>query len=908
MNDPTAQEPHMLSNLTVAEKRELLKNFLSLRTGATQHVLPLSFGQQSLWVVYQLAPQSPAYNFLYAARITSDLDEAALVRACQALVERHPPLRSTFRLEEGKPVQRILPQLKLDVAITSAQTWSEAELIAHMRDLADQPFDLERGPVLRIHLFRRQKEHVLLLVFHHIVADLWSMDVLVDELQHIYQAERSGHRAALPPLPSQFADFVRWQFANVYGPRGQKAWEYWQQELAGELPVLQLPTDRPRPAVQTYNGNAYNWPLDSDTVQRLRGLGRKHGTTLFVPLLATFEVLLHRVSGQRQFLVGTAIADRGRPEWERLVGYFINQVALRAHLDGGTTFAGLVAKTRDKMHQALAHQEYPFGLIVKRLQPRRDPSHPPVFQVMFIWDKAQDQQPPNQNSNGMAKPPLRMESLLMEQRGAPFDLTLIIFETGDKLTASFRYNTDLFDEQTIVRLARHFSALLKNLLDRPETPLADLALPTAEERRVLLEDWNRTSRPYPDDVCFHQLVEQQAQARPEAPAVALADQHMNYGELNAAANRLARHLQSLGVGPGRNVALCLPRTPAAIVSILAAWKTGAAYVPLDPAYPVNRLASMIEDARPAVVLVAGDNYPLLTQRADLQVIRLDLIEEELERLPTTNLKPAATPDDPAYIIFTSGSTGRPKGTVLCHRGLCNMSQAQVEVFRTEPHDRVLQFASLSFDASVFEMAMALRVGACLVLPTQAAQLPGEELLRLLREQKVSNATLPPSVLAALPAAHLPELRTLIVAGEACSSELVATWGRDRRFFNAYGPTETTIWATVAECVADGQTPSIGKPIANTRAYVLDDYLQPVPVGVPGELHVAGPGLALGYLNQPGLTAEKFIPDPFAPSDGGLMYKTGDLVRYRSDGSLEFLGRRDQQVKVSGFRIELEEIQ
>lgn len=907
MKDPTAQMPP-LAGLSVAEKRELLKNFLSLRNGGTQHVLPLSFGQQSLWVVYQLAPHSPAYNFLYAARITSELDEGALARACQTLVDRHPPLRSTFRLEDGKPVQRILPRMKVDVAITSAQTWSENELVAHMRQQADQPFDLEHGPVLRIHLYRRQGEHVLLLVFHHIVADLWSMDILVDELQHIYQAERSGQQADLLPLSAQFADFVRWQFANVYGPRGQKAWEYWQRELAGDLPVLQLPTDHPRPAVQTYNGDAYNWDLEPDTVLRLRGLTRKHGTTLFVPLLAAFEVLLHRVSGQKQFLVGTAVADRGRPEWERLVGYFINQVALRAHLDGGTTFAALVDKTRDKLHQALAHQDYPFGLIVKRLQPRRDPSHTPVFQVMFIWDKAHEKHAPGQATNGIARPPIEMSSLLMEQRGAPFDLTLIIFETADKLTASFRYNTDLFDEETIIRLSSHFSSMLKDLLDKPETPLAEHALPTREERQVLLEDWNRTARPFPDNVCFHKLIEQQAEARPEATAIIFENQQLTYGELNARANRLARHLQTLGVGVGKNVGLCLPRSPETIVAILATWKAGAAYVPLDPAYPASRLDGMIDDARPAVVLTIGDN-PILVLPAGTQRIRLDRIDAELTRLSPTNLECTATASDPAYIIFTSGSTGRPKGTVLAHRGLCNMSQAQVEVFQTEPHDRVLQFASLSFDASVFEIAMGLRVGACLVLPTPGAVLPGEGLLRLLREQKVSNATLPPSVLAALPATGLPDLRTLIVAGEACSAELVSTWGRGRRFFNAYGPTETTVWATVAQCVPDGSPPSIGKPIANTRVYVLDDYLQPVPVGVPGELHIASPGLALGYLQQPALTAEKFIPDPFVGDLASpLMYKTGDLVRYRPDGSLEFLGRRDQQVKVNGFRIELEEIQ
>jgi amino acid adenylation domain-containing protein len=904
--------PAALVGLSVAEKRELLKSLLSLGNATTPQ--PLSFGQQSLWVVHQLAPSSSAYNFLYAARITSELDESALGRAFQALAERHPALRSTFHLDDGKPVQRIQPHMPLAVAMVEASGWSQDELICHMRAEADRPFDLERGPALRISLYRLGPgRHALLLVVHHIIADLWSMDVLVEELRQIYLAERSGSAASLPAPTAQFTDYIRWQIANVYGPRGHKAWEYWRQELAGTLPVLHLPTDRPRPSVQTYRGDAYNWPLDDQAVVNIRRLARRHGTTPFVALLSAFEVLLHRYTGQGDFFVGTATAERDRPEWERLVGYFINQLALRAHLDSGTTFNRLLEETRDRFHQALAHQDYPFGLIVKRLQPRRDPSHTPVFQVMFIWDKARD---PNggqgreakreTEAGGTLEQPLALETLLMEQRGAPFDLTFIIFETGDRLTASFRYNTDLFDTATITRMAEHFNHLLDTLLKQSDLPLAEMSLLTASERRRL-DEWNRTERPYPHDVCFHQLIEQQAAQTPDAWAVVQEGRRLTYDDLNARANRLARRLYELGVGPGRNVGLALPRSPEAVVAILASWKAGAAYIPLDPAYPARRLAAMIEDARPAVIL-AGASLPDLAGDVASPILRWIDLERELDAFPGHNLDLPCSSEHVAYIIYTSGSSGLPKGTVLRHCGLCNMSEAQVEVFGTAPHDRVLQFASLSFDASVFEMAMALRVGACLMPATAKAALPGEDLLRLLRAERVTNATLPPSALALLPPTELPELRTLIVAGEACPAELVSAWGRGRRFFNAYGPTEATVWSTVAACTPDGRPPTIGRPVPNTRAYVLDDYLQPVPTGVPGELYVAGPGLALCYLNQPGLTAERFVPDPFRPTDDGIMYRTGDLVRQGADGSLEFLGRRDHQVKLHGFRIETEEVQ
>jgi amino acid adenylation domain-containing protein len=897
-------DPERKSDLSVQEKRELLKNLLSLRQSGGSGGVPLSYNQQSLWFVYQLAPDSPAYNFLFAARIAAGLDIPALVRAFEILMGRHAALRTRFVVRDNKPVQIIEDKASLTVPVTdaSALSWEELEELCKRR--ADEPFDLEHGPALRVELFRvAAGETILLLVFHHIVADLWSMEVLIQELHAVYQAESTGYPLTLEPAPAQFADYVRRQLGAVHGPRGQKAWEYWREQLTGELPVLNLPTDRPRPLVQTYNGTCRTWPLDRNVVLELRALAQAHGATPFMALLAVFEALLYRYSGQDDFLVGSATADRARPEWEQAVGYFLNQVPFRAHVSGDENFTALLERTRDHVFQGLEHQDFPFGLLVKRLQPRRDPSRSPIFQVMFVWDKTRALGHPSAqqaaSGNGAG---LRLQPLLLEQRGAPFDLTFIVFETKDRLTASFRYNSDLFDRATIERMAGHFDRLLAGVVAAPQQPLSEIDMLSTAERELLLETWNDTALPH-EDVAFPRVFERLADAAPQAPAVFFEDQVLTYQDLNARANQLARYLRRLGVRRGQTIALSMPRCPDTIVAVLAAWKLGAGYLFLDPLYPPKRFSGTLADAQP-VVLIA----PETVQGSVLPTVRLAEERTTIAGESDANLDLTVQPDDPAYVIYTSGSTGRPKGTVLRHRGLSNLLSAQKAVFGMNATDRVLQFASFSFDASVFETVMALGAGASLVMGTLGSLLPGPGLLKLLRDQAVTIATLPPSVPATLPPDDLPALRTLIVAGETCSAEVVAAWAPGRRMFNAYGPTEATVWSTVAQCVADGQAPPIGRPIANTRAYVLDAHLQPVPVGVPGELYVAGPGLALGYLNQPELTAERFLANPFTTADDGVMYRTGDLVRRRHSGDLEFLGRRDLQIKLRGYRIEPEEIQ
>ena len=739
--------------------------------GSTDDAIPLSYNQQSLWFVYRLAPRSPAYNFLFAGRIATRLDVPALVRAFETLVQRHAVLRTRFTMRDNKPVQIIEETLAFTIPTTDASSMSGAEIETLCKQRADEPFDLERGPALRVELFRvSATETVLLLVLHHIIADLWSMDILLQELRAAYKAETVNGSLTRPgtpclvPLMSSFADYVRWQLGAVHGPRGQRAWEFWSRHLAGELPVLNLPTDRPRPPVQSYLGTSHTWSLDGGVIKGLREFVKEQEATSFIGLLAVFQTLLYRYTGQEDFVVGTAVADRARPEWEQTVGYFLNQVALLAKVSGELTFQSLLARTREQVFQALDHQDFPFGLLVKRLQPRRDPSRSPIFQVMFIWDKTRSLEPPNGGSAGTTistDPALDIQPLLMEQRGAPFDLTFIVFDHGDRLTASLRFNTDLFDRDTIERMAGHFNTLLAGIVGQPQLPLSEIAMLPAAEGHCILETWNDTARPYPRDVTLPKIFEQQAAKAPRAPALLFEDRALTYQELNARANQLARYLQRLGVRHGQTIALSLPRCPEMIVAVLAAWKMGTPYLFLDPLYPVKRLGGMAQDARPAV-LIAPEPMPAALAATTVRLPdEWPTIAKELE----TNLDLTVKPEDLAYIIYTSGSTGLPKGTVLRHQGLTNLLHAQEAVFGMTAADRVLQYASLSFDASVFEIVMALGMGASLVLGTQGSLLPGAGLLSLLRDQAVTIATLPPSVPLLLSPAGLPALCTLIVAGE-----------------------------------------------------------------------------------------------------------------------------------------------
>ena len=835
--------------------------------------LPLSFAQQRLWFLDQLEPGIPIYNIPAAIRLTGALDLEALERALNALVRRHEALRTTFQEIDGEPVQVIAPEMTVPLPVTEVDSTLEAARLAG--EEARRPFDLARGPLFRARVLRLAgDDHVLLVTMHHIVSDGWSTGVLIAEVAALYQS------LPLAPLPVQYADYAVWQRRWLAGETLAAQLDYWKRQLAG-APPLDLPTDHARPALPAYRGATEAFTLPPGLFEALERLSRREGATAFMTLVAAFQLLLARYSGQDDISIGTPVANRSTAEVEGLIGFFVNTLVLRTDLSGDPTFAELLKRVRETALGAYANQDVPFEMVVQALEPERDLSRSPLFQVMFVLQ--------NTPMEARELPGLRLAPIEAASGVSAFDLTLSMGRTGGVV----EYSTDLFEPATIRRMTGHFTALLEAAVAGPEQRLSALRMLSDAERRQVLEEWNRTRTAGWGDKTVIDIFEAQAEAHPDRTAVVFGEQRLTYRELNERAGRVAAHLQERGAGPDVLVALSLERSVEMIVALLGVMKAGAAYVPLDPNYPPERLAFMLADCRPALVIDRGT------------------LPEYLET-PAPAPKPRrACPDNLAYVIYTSGSTGRPKGVMLCHRGLTNLVHEQTIGFQVKPGSRVLQFASFSFDASVSEIFMALTTGAALHLAGQETLMSPPDLVRLMREQAISVVTLPPSLLAVLPADGFPELATLISAGEACSWEIVDRWAPGRRFLNAYGPTECTIGPAfyVAE---SGTRPSrnvpIGRPIGNTTIYILDPSLEPVPVGVPGELYIGGAGVARGYLGRPDLTAEKFLPDPFSAEPGARLYRTGDLARYLDGGDIEYLGRIDQQVKVRGFRIELGEIE
>jgi amino acid adenylation domain-containing protein len=896
-------------DLSLEEKKELLAQLLRSRT-EQPHNAPLSHGQRSLWVAQQVAPSSRAYNEAHAWRILSPVNVKALRQAFQSLTNRHAVLRTTYPSPQGEPIQQIHAQVEMPFEHIDASLWSLEELHRRLTQEADRPFDLAHDTPLRVYLFRRgPSEHVLLLVMHHIAMDLWSLGVILEDIRVLYAAEQSGTPVSLAAPGMEYAAFARWQAKMLAGAEGERLAAYWRQRLAGGMPELNLPTDRARPPVRSHNGSSLELALDSGLTDQLRVLARSQGATLYATMMAAFQVLLHRYSGQDDIRVGSPTAGRTRREWRRTIGYFVNPVVLRADLSGNPTFTDFLAQVRGTVAGALAHQDYPFPLLVEQLETVRDRSRSPLFQAHFAWEKPIGVLEDTDGLNGPARfdmGELVLESLPLKRDTSQFELSLMVLEAGQSLSITLQYNTDLWDETTIARLAGHYRTLLEGIIADPTCRVRDLPLLTEAEWQQILVSWNETSMPYPT-ACLHRLIEAQVERTPDTLALLQEDDSLTYQELNERANRLARYLRSLGVGPEVRVGLWAERSLETFVAILAVLKAGGAYVPLDPTYPTERLTFMVADSEAALVPAPGQsdlNLPGITT----PVVRLVEHAEGIAAHSGENLDDGAGLDSLAYVIYTSGSTGRPKGVLVTHRGLGNLAQAQVRAFGVTPSSRVLQFASLSFDASVSELAMTLCAGATLVLGPPQTLLAGPALAKLLREKAITTVTLPPSVLAGLSPDDLPDLRTVAVAGEACPVEVVARWATGRCFLNAYGPTENTVCATMGECRPDGDKPSIGRPMDNVRVYVLDNRQQPLPVGVPGELYLGGVGLARGYHNRPELTAAKFVADPFCAEPGARLYRTGDLVRWLPDGRLDFLGRIDRQVKIRGFRIELGEVE
>ena len=862
---------------------------------------PLSFSQQRLWFLNQLEEQSASYNLPSPIHLQGKLQITILEKAFREIVRRHEVLRTTFQNVNGSPVQKIVALTQFSIPIIDLQQLPEPEQSSEVKRLAIEEaqytFDLSNGPLWRATLLKLGKEsQVLLCNMHHIVSDGWSTGILIKELSILYQAYREGKPSPLPELSIQYADFAYWQRQYFTENILEKQLNYWKHQLAGIPPLLELPTDYPRPPLQTFRGGNVPVEIGVELTNKLKQLSQISAATLFMTLLAAFTVLLSRYSGQKDIVVGSPIANRNREEIEALIGFFVNTLVLRTQLEDNPSFEDLLKQVRQVALEAYSYQDVPFERLVEALQPERNLSHSPLFQVMFVLQNAP--------MGPLELPGLKMSPLETEGTIAKFDLTLSLEETEDGLKGGWEYNSDLFERATLERMSQHWQCLLEGIVANPQAKVAQLPLLSEPEKEQILEAWNNTHREYPQDKCIHQLFEKQVAKTPDGVAVVFEEQSLTYHQLNQKANQLAHYLQTLGVGPEVLVGICVERSVEMVIGLLGILKAGGAYVPLDPDYPSDRLEFMLKDCQGKVLLTQQKLVTHLPSH-EMSVVCLDRDWETIASESRENLVTPVSPDNLAYVIYTSGSTGQPKGVLVVHQGLCNLVKAQIEIFDVQSNSRFLQFVSFSFDVATSDIFTTLCSGAILCLATKNTLLPGSTLIQVLRDQDITHVELPVSVLGVLPYEELPTLQAIIVGGEACSANLVKQWSSNRNFFNAYGPTESTVCTTVARCTDGSRQPSIGRPLANTQIYILDPYLQPVPIGVPGELHIGSVGLARGYLNRPDLTSEKFIPNPFGE---GKLYKTGDLCRYLPDGNIEYIGRIDHQVKIRGFRIELGEIE
>jgi amino acid adenylation domain-containing protein len=880
--------------------------------------VPLSFAQQRLWFLDQLEPDNPLYNVPTALRLSGKLNVELLRRSLDAIVARHEALRTTFVPLDGSPVQVIGAYRRVELTVIDLAhgpaSEREAELRLALTEESRRPFNLSADLMVRATLARLDgDEHVLLLVTHHIASDGWSREVLFHELAVLYGAFAAGKPDPLPQLSIQYADFAVWQRERLQGKILEAQLSYWKQQLSA-VPVLELPTDRPRPPVQTYHGARRSSALPASLISSLKELGRKEQVTLYMTTLAAFQTLLYRYSGQADVPVGSPIAGRSYVETEGLIGFFVNTLVLRSDLSGDPTFSELLARVRKVALESYAHQELPFEKLVEALRPDRDPSRSPLFQVMFVL---QNIPRASRELTGLTVTPLEVDS-----GTAKFDLTLSMAETAGSLRASFEYNTDLFEQTTIDRMLGHFQTLLEGIVANPDQRLSELPLLTESERHQLLVEWNDTKREYSKDKCIHELFEEQVERTPDAVAVHSEARQLTYRELNRRANQLAHYLRKRAVGPDVIVGLCVERCLEMLVGVLGILKAGGAYLPLDPHYPKERLAFMLEDSHVPVLLTQAQQVSRFPQQT-AQVICLDADWDAMGGESVENPVSGVTPDNLTYVIYTSGSTGKPKGVLVTHINVARLFAATEAWYHFDEQDVWTLFHSSAFDFSVWEIWGALLYGGRLVVVPYLISRSPEAFYELLRTEQVTVLNQTPSAFRQLMqvedirgAAPDLALRYVILGGETLDFRSLQRWfarhGDQRpQIVNMYGITETTVHATyhpITLADADASASIIGVRIPDLQVHVLNRKLQPVPIGVLGELHIGGDGLARGYLNRPELTAEKFIPNPFSGEPGARLYKSGDLGRYLPDGNIEFLGRLDHQVKIRGFRIELGEIE
>ena len=884
-----------------------------LKSGAAiPNTFLLSVGQQALYFLYKLEPLNTAYNVAYTARIRSHVDVRSLRLAVESLIARHPMLHTTFREQDGELLQDNHSNYEICFEEVDASTLNFEELKQQVVKANQRPFNLETGPIARVTLFYlKDQDYILLLSIHHIACDGWSIWMLVDELLLLYAAQKKGVAASLSPINFTYKNFVDWQDQLLNSSQRESLWAYWQQQLAGELPVLNLATDKVRPPVKTYHGASHSFKLSQQLIQKLKELAKLEGVTLYMVTLAVFQVLLHRYTGQEDILVGSPTLGRSKAEFEQIVGYFVNPVVQRANFSGDPTFQTFLAQVRSTVLGAITHQDYPFPLLVKQLQPNRDQSRSPVFQAFFVWQKPQLASLIDlltQSKTQAARDDLLLEPFEIMQQEEQFDLSLEMIEANESLFSAFKYNTDLFERSTIERMAAHFQNLLSAIVENPQLSVGTLPLLSEAERYQLLVEWNETTREYPKDKCIHQLFEEQVERTPFTVAVVFEEEQLTYQQLNQRSNQLAHYLQSLGVKSEVLVGICVERSIEMVVGLLGILKAGGAYVPLDPAYPQERLSYTLADSGVEVLLTQQQLLSSLPSHT-AQMVCLDTGWRAIEQHSQDNLDAGVSSNNLAYVIYTSGSTGQPKGVAIEHQSPVSLCYWAKETFTTSELSGVLAATSICFDLSVFELFVTLCVGGKVIVAQNAL-----DILNLNTAEEITLINTVPSVIAELlRIGGIPaQVQTVNLAGEPLQNQIVEQLYQNQnieKVYNLYGPSEDTTYSTKA-LIEKGTTkpPSIGCPISNTQIYILDSHLQPVPIGVSGELYIGGDSLARGYLNRPELTQEKFIQNPFSDSKSERLYKTGDLARYSSDGDITFIGRIDLQVKVRGFRIEPGEIE
>ncbi len=867
--------------------------------------LPLSYSQQRMWLMYRLAPEGTAYNMPFASRQMGPLNKSALRSTIDAICSRHEAFRTTFAMTGEGPVQIVSPfrpphWIEVDLSrLPGEQRRREAARLVEQE--ANQPFDLEKGPLARFLLIEIEPEdHVLVLTMHHIVGDQWSFGVIGSEFAFFYNAFCQGETPSAKPVPLQYADYAVWERRCLTDDWLSTQSDYWEKRLAG-LSRLSLPIDYPRPAMQTFNGSHCMLEFPASLIERLKQFSAERNATVFMTLLACFQILLSRYSGQSDVAVGSPIANRTQSAVESIIGSFVNTLVLRTDLSGNPTFEELLQRVRETALGAYANQDFPFDKLVETMGSNRDHSSAPLVQVLFNLANA----PIGEiNVHGLSWVPFEVDT-----GAAQFDLSLTI-ETEIARKAYLTFNTDLFARQTVERMLGQYKVLLHSALANPTARLSELSMLTVPERTQLLQGWNRTQEAYPQFECFPQLFEGQVERTPDAVALSMGREALRYGDLNARANQLARYLRTLDVRPGVVVGICLERSLEMVIALMAVFKAGGAYVPLDPEYPRDRLRFMVEDADVAIVLTSEG----FSDRFDSQACRILCLDREQKRITQEvdhNLPPTATSQDLAYILYTSGSTGQPKGVEIPHRALVNFLCSMRQEPGCSAQDVMISVTTLSFDIAGLELYVPLLVGARVEIVSRAVAMDGWKLRTLCEAVR-------PTIMQATPATWRllieagwlgSDKLTVLCGGEALPPDLAAALlDRSGALWNMYGPTETTIWSAIERIERADQEITIGRPIANTEMYILDQFLQPVPVGVSGELYIGGHGLARGYCRRPELTKERFVPHPFSTEPHARLYRTGDLVRYRPDGHIVHLGRLDHQVKIRGFRIELGEIE